>query len=50
MRTSLGAVVGRAASGQQLRLQALDLGVFGGQQLLQLGDLGLRSRGRERAL
>lgn len=42
--TSLCALVcaaAAAASGQQLGLQALDLRVFGGQELLQLGDFRL---------
>lgn len=41
VRTSLCVVIGRAASGQQLGLQAFDLSVFGGQELLQLRDLCL---------
>lgn len=39
--TSLCVVVGWATSGQQLGPQALYLGVFGGQDLLQLGDFCL---------
>lgn len=39
--TSLCAVVGAATSGQQLGLQALDLTVFGGQELLQIRDFRL---------
>lgn len=34
--TSLCVVIGCAPSGQQLSLQAFDLGIFGGQELLQL--------------
>lgn len=46
LSTSLCVVVGGASSGQQLGLQTLDLSVLGGQELLQLGDLRLRTKTR----